>query len=153
MDREAWCARFIGSQRVGHDWVNELNWIWKGGTSPVAQQKQSACNVGDYGFGPWVRKSPSRRKWQPTPVFLPEKSHGQRSLVGYSPWGSQKSRTQQWLYKTITWKEDEKQQPETHQRNRLHGIMEDKGGSSLKKEEVLLQCQMLMGDPGIGEWK
>ena len=27
-----------------------------------------------------------RRKWQPTPVFLPEKSHGQRSLVGYSPW-------------------------------------------------------------------
>ena len=28
-----------------------------------------------------------RRKWQPTPVFLPEKSHGQRSLVGYSPWG------------------------------------------------------------------
>ena len=30
----------------------------------------------------------SRRKWQPTPVFLPGKSHGQRSLVGYSPWGS-----------------------------------------------------------------
>ena len=28
-----------------------------------------------------------RRKWQPTPVFLPEKSHGQRSLEGYSPWG------------------------------------------------------------------
>ena len=35
-----------------------------------------------------------RRKWQPTPVFLPRKSHGQRSLVGYSPWGH-KSRT--WL--------------------------------------------------------
>ena len=34
-----------------------------------------------------------RRKWQPTPVFLPEKSHGQKSLVGYSPWGSQKSQT------------------------------------------------------------
>ena len=30
----------------------------------------------------WVRKIPSRRKWQPTPVFLPEKSHGQRSLAG-----------------------------------------------------------------------
>ena len=28
-----------------------------------------------------------RRKWQPTPVFLPEESHGQRSLAGYSPWG------------------------------------------------------------------
>ena len=30
-------------------------------------------------------EKPQRRKWQPTPVFLPEKSHGQRSLVGYSP--------------------------------------------------------------------
>ena len=39
------------------------------------------------GFDPWVRKIPWRKKWQPTPVFLPEKSHGQRSLVGYSPWG------------------------------------------------------------------
>ena len=35
----------------------------------------------------WVRKIPWRRKWQPTPVFLPEKSHGYRSLVGYSPMG------------------------------------------------------------------
>ena len=35
----------------------------------------------------WGRKIPWRRKWQPTPVFLPEKSHGQRSLAGYSPWG------------------------------------------------------------------
>jgi len=34
-----------------------------------------------------VRKIPWRRKWQPTPVFLPGKSHGQRSLVGYSPQG------------------------------------------------------------------
>ena len=38
-----------------------------------------------HGFNPWVRKIPWRRKWQPTPVFLPGKSHGQRSLVGYSP--------------------------------------------------------------------
>ena len=37
------------------------------------------------GFNPWVRKTPWRRKWQPTPVFLPEKPHGQRSLVGYTP--------------------------------------------------------------------
>ena len=35
----------------------------------------------------WVRKIPRQRKWQPTPVFLPGKSHGQRSLAGYSPWG------------------------------------------------------------------
>ena len=39
------------------------------------------------GFNPWVGKIPWRRKWQPTLVFLHGKSHGQRSLVGYSPWG------------------------------------------------------------------
>ena len=38
-------------------------------------------------FDPWVGKTPWRKKWQPTPVFLLRKSHGQRSLVGYSPWG------------------------------------------------------------------
>jgi len=36
-------------------------------------------------FDPWVRKIPWRRAWQPTPVFLPEKSHGQRGLGCYSP--------------------------------------------------------------------
>ena len=36
---------------------------------------------------PWVRKIPWRREWQPTPIFLPGESHGQRSLAGYSPWG------------------------------------------------------------------
>ena len=38
-------------------------------------------------FDPWVGKIPWRRKWQSTPVFLPVEFHGQRSLVGYSPWG------------------------------------------------------------------
>ena len=38
-------------------------------------------------FSPWVRKIPWRRAWQLTPVFLPEASHGQRSLAGYSSWG------------------------------------------------------------------
>ena len=42
-------------------------------------------------FDPWVGKIPWRRKWQPTPVLLPGKSHGQRSLVGYSPWGRKES--------------------------------------------------------------
>ena len=36
---------------------------------------------------PWVGKIPWRREWQPTPVFLPGKFHGQRSLVAYSLWG------------------------------------------------------------------
>ena len=39
------------------------------------------------GFHPWVGKIPCKKKWQPTPVFLLGKSHGQRSLVGHSPWG------------------------------------------------------------------
>ena len=43
------------------------------------------------GFNPWVRKSPWRRKWQPTPVFLPGKAYGQRSLAGYSPWAPKES--------------------------------------------------------------
>ena len=38
-------------------------------------------------FDPWVRKIAWRRKWQPTPLFLPGEFHGRRSLVGYSPWG------------------------------------------------------------------
>ena len=40
-----------------------------------------------------VRKIPWRRKWQPTAVFLPGKSHGQRSLAGYRPWGCKESDT------------------------------------------------------------
>ena len=39
-----------------------------------------------YRFDAWVRKILGRRKWQSSPVFLPKKSHGQRSWVGYSPW-------------------------------------------------------------------
>jgi len=42
-------------------------------------------------FDLWVRKIPWRRVWQPTPVFLPGKSHGQRSPEGYSPQGCKES--------------------------------------------------------------
>ena len=44
-----------------------------------------------HGFKFWVRKVPWRRAWQPTPVFLPGESHGQRKLAGYSPWGRKES--------------------------------------------------------------
>ena len=44
-------------------------------------------------WGPWARKIFWRRKWQPTPVFLPAKSHGQRSLMGSSPRGHIESDT------------------------------------------------------------
>ena len=40
-----------------------------------------------HGFNPWIRKIPWRRAWQPTPVFLPRESQGQRSLVGNCLWG------------------------------------------------------------------
>ena len=46
--------------------------------------KDPTCQCG---FDPWAGKIPWRRAWQPTPVFLPGESHGERSLVGYSPWG------------------------------------------------------------------
>ena len=47
--------------------------------------KESAHQCRKHGFDPWVGKIPWRKKWQSTPVFLPGKSHGQRSLVGCSP--------------------------------------------------------------------
>ena len=47
--------------------------------------KASACKCRRPGFDPWITKIPWRRKWQPTPVLLPGKSHWQRSLVDYSP--------------------------------------------------------------------
>ena len=48
--------------------------------------KKSACNTGDLGSIPELGRSP-REEWQPIPVFLTGESHGQKSLVGYSPWG------------------------------------------------------------------
>ena len=51
----------------------------------------NARDTGDVGSIPGVRKIPWRRKWQPAPVFLPGKSHGQRSLVGYNPWSHKES--------------------------------------------------------------
>ena len=49
--------------------------------------KNPPANSGDMDSIPGLRRSPGEGKWQTTPVFLPGKSHGQRSLVGYSPWG------------------------------------------------------------------
>ena len=60
------------------------------GFSDGASGKEPTCQCRRHkrcGFNPWVGKIPWRwrRAWQPTPAFLPEESHGQRSLVGYSP--------------------------------------------------------------------
>ena len=82
---------------------NAVNWIWSVGLYFLWASrwlrgkrlpwwfsgKESACQrrrPKRYGFDSQVRKRPWRRELQPTPVFLPGKPHGQRSLAGYSPW-------------------------------------------------------------------
>ena len=52
--------------------------------------KETACQcrrLQRHEFDPWVGKIPWTRAWQPTSVFLPGESHGQRNMGGYSPWG------------------------------------------------------------------
>ena len=55
--------------------------------------KESACSAGDPGSIPGLRMIPWRSEWQTTPVSLPEESHGERNLTGYSPWGHKESDT------------------------------------------------------------
>ena len=59
-----------------------------------ASSKEPACRRRRHkrcGFNPWVEKILWRRAWQPTPVFLPGESHGQKNLEGYSSWGRKES--------------------------------------------------------------
>ena len=53
----------------------------------------NADDTRDPWFHPWIRKISWRRKWQPTPVFMPGKFRRQRSLEGYSPWVCKESDT------------------------------------------------------------
>ena len=64
--------------------------------APVVKTVPAGAGGKRQEFGPWVRKTPCRRPWQPTPVRLPGESHGQRSMEGYNR-GVAKSRTQ------LTW--------------------------------------------------
>ena len=66
-------------------------------------RKMSTRNAGDQSSNPWIRKIPWRRKWQPSPVFLPGKSHGWRRLVGYSPCGRKESDTTERLHFPFLW--------------------------------------------------
>ena len=71
-------------------------WGFPSGTSgkePTCQCKRHKR----HGFSLWVRKNFWRRAWQPTPVFLPRESHGQRSLEGYSPQGRESRTRLKWL--------------------------------------------------------
>ena len=77
-------------------YISPLFWGFPGGS----EDKAFACKAGDLDL-PWVGKIPWRRKWQPTPVFLPGESHGQRSLAGYSPRGHKESDTTERLHTHI----------------------------------------------------
>ena len=66
------------------------DWISCKGFPGGANGKESACQrrwCRRHGFNLWVGKIPYSKKWQPAPVFLPGKFHGQRSLESYDPWG------------------------------------------------------------------
>ena len=97
-----------------HMAYNTWTWIWSS-----AEVKASACRPG---FDPWVGKIPLRRKWQPTPVFLPGESHGRRSLEGYSPWGRKESDSTEWLHFTF-FRKNVTSQSESQQRHGTSDII------------------------------
>ena len=61
----------------------------------------NARDIRDKGSTPGSRRFPWRTAWQPTPVFLPGESQGQRSPVGYSPWGCKESDITEATYHTV----------------------------------------------------
>ena len=85
---------YVTLQLWGGLWHSEIFFSLLRYTNRLLRQlvlavKNPSARAGDVrhkrcGFDPWFRKIPWKRKWQPTPVFLPGESHGQRSLAGYS---------------------------------------------------------------------
>ena len=81
--------------------LHRLPW-WLSGKKSMCQRRR--CK-----FDPWVRKNPWRRKWQPTPMFLSGKSHGQRDLTGCGLWGYKRvghnlATKQQWQIPLNSWR-------------------------------------------------
>ena len=94
----------MGSHRVGLPSMGSQSRTWlkrlssrsssRNTTLGHTRGKEPTCQCRKpkrHGFNSWVRKIAWRRAWQPTPVFLPGESHGQRSQEGYSPWGRKES--------------------------------------------------------------
>ena len=69
---------FPGLDLLSHLWTQPVCPFFRMGLV----KKKPACQYRINGFDPWIWKIPWRRKWQPTPIFLPGKSHGPRSLAG-----------------------------------------------------------------------
>ena len=100
------CTQYMGTHLVGLD-SSSHTYLWFHLSMPkYAHQdfpggsdgKASCLQCRRPGFDPWVRKILWWRKWQPTPVLLPVKSHGQRSMVGYNPQGRKESDTTERLH-------------------------------------------------------
>ena len=82
---ETWILKVSGFSPDGQRWVRAL---W---TEVEMQIKEGWGIMKCSGKFPLSSKAGGRRQWHPTPVLLPGKSHGQRSLVGCSPWGREES--------------------------------------------------------------
>ena len=104
MDHGAWQATVHGvakSRTQLSDFIS-LSLFWYGfpGGSVV---NVNARNTGHTGLIPGSGRFPWKRPRQPTPVFLPGKFHGHRSLVGYSPWHHKESDTTEWACTCMFW--------------------------------------------------
>ena len=115
-----------------------LSW-WLSGKESACQRER--CRT--HGFSRCIRKIPGKRAWQPTPVFLLGKSHVQRSLVGYSPWGGKRVRhdlstKQQW-------------QP-GFQRGAHHSLTHKKGSLCLHCANHMVYAEHLISFPESGIW-
>ena len=123
-----------------------------GGTSG----KEPACQCRRHkrcGFDPLVKKIPWRRAWQPTPVFLSGKSHGQRSPVGYSPLGHKVK----WLSTHTHHFQKERHISQREAATSLEGAFPTKGASSGRLSQITHQrvrSESKVGKEGLGweEW-
>ena len=84
-------ANVLPSEQPGKPWIGDILGLPVG--SSVKESTYLCRRRKRPRFSPWVGKIPWRRAWQPTPVFLPWRMHGQRSLAGYSPLGHKESDT------------------------------------------------------------
>ena len=89
--------------------------------------KESTCPCRRRELDPWYGKIPCRRKRQPTPVFVPGKSHGQRNLVGYGPWGHKRVR-----HNRATKEQQQQYISLTHPRSQPEGCWEPGWGLTLQ---------------------
>ena len=93
--------KFLLLNRASVLWL--FSGVWRKEIDFHMPSNESSCQCRRHqrrGFNLWIGKTPWSEEWQPTPVFLPGKFHGQSSLVGYSPWcrkvGHNRAYTHKW---------------------------------------------------------